>query len=98
MFVWLLVSRTGEEEELEGHDGSVAHVEHGRHKLGNLKPREEIEDRVEEHVEGRRARGEESPPPPVVVLRDEERRKVGLVLVWPGLQVSDARTSEQSWK
>ena len=56
------------QEQLNGHDEGVAKVEKARKNLCDLQLREEVEDRVEEHVEGRSTRGKERSPPPVIVL------------------------------
>lgn len=46
----------------------VAEVQNGGHKCVDLKFREEVEDRIQKHIESRRAWREKGSPPPVIVL------------------------------
>mmetsp|Transcript_12082 Transcript_12082/g.33980 ORF Transcript_12082/g.33980 Transcript_12082/m.33980 type:complete len:244 (-) Transcript_12082:461-1192(-) len=58
-----------QEHEQGGNDEHVAEVQQCGDDLVDLKARAEVQNRVQEHVQRRRAAGEERCPPPSVVLR-----------------------------
>jgi len=61
-------NRSSQDEETKGHDGRVSKIEQDGRKFRDLKLREEVEDRIEEHVESRCTRSQISSPPPMVIL------------------------------
>lgn len=63
--------RARDHEEGIRDDEHVPEVQGPRHGLCYFQLCEEVECRVEEEVEGRRARSQVRPPPPVVVLAAE---------------------------
>ena len=60
--------RTGQQEEQEHHNQSVAEVEEGRGRILNLQLRGKIVTAVHEQIDGGEAGSEERSPPPMVVL------------------------------
>ena len=59
-------------KESQGDDECVPKVQQCRHKCLNLKLGEEVEDGIEEHVEGGSTSSKVWSPPPVVVLRNKQ--------------------------
>jgi len=63
--------RSSQDEETHHHDDRVTKIEQDGRKLRDLKLREEVEDRIEEHVESGCARSQISSPPPMIILAAE---------------------------
>lgn len=60
---------SGQKPEREAHESCVTEIQEAWRELRYLKLREEVENGIGEHVDGRSARNDEAPPPPTMILR-----------------------------